>query len=555
MSRKPGGGVERDVVVVGSGGAGLAAALSASLHGARVVVLERSSRLGGTTAISGGGMWIPQNPFMAEMGVDDSRQEALTYTTRVAMGRTDHEVLETFVDEAPRLFDLLQTHTAAEIEPAWTPDYQPGFEGAKSAGRQIALGLFDLARLGDMGTLVRRAPWWSARDGGAMSNPSLRHEEQEAAGWGMSTQGRAQLIALANERHEQGIVGRGCALVAALVAGCAAQGVTFVTGARARALLNRGGRVAGVTVETEEEGTTDYIARAGVVLATGGFEWNRSLVNAFLSGPLNSPLSPPLNEGDGLLMAAKQGALLGTMDQAWWATTVSIPGEQYEGKPAARWSAGRGLPGMIIVNRQGRRFANEGLNYNDFPHAMTVLDPHTLSWANHPAFVVFDAGFRERYPLINYWELDMKAGSGWLVEADTLEELGMRAGIDPAGLVDQVRAFNQHAVHGEDPVFHRGENDWGRYRGDSSFKNPNLGPLDRPPFYAYRIELGCLGTKGGPVTDRHARVRRAEGGVVPGLCAAGNAAASIFGPGYPGGGATLGPGLTFGMIAGETLTS
>jgi succinate dehydrogenase/fumarate reductase flavoprotein subunit len=535
-----------DVVIVGSGGAGLTAALAAVHAGKRVTVVERSDRVGGTTAISGGGIWIPGNPFMREQGLPDSPDDALTYLRRLTLGGGDDVLLAAFVEEGVAALEFLTGHTAVPFLGTKTPDYQPALPGARD-GRNVAVGLYDSARLGPLRHLLRLPPW----PGGW---PPLTHPELEVASWGLKAD-TTELYQLVEERNRAGIVARGAALVGGLLESCVEQGVTILTGTRVRALVETGGRVAGVVADGPG-GRVRIDATLGVVLASGGFEWSPELVEGFLGVPMNAPLSPPDLQGDGLQLAMRAGARLGSMSEAWWMPSVDIPGSTYDGAPFFRMSVGRAFPGMIIVNSAGRRFVDESVNYNDMPHAMRTFDPGSFRYPNLPAYVVFDAAFRRRYPLLNYWEVfGDRDGDDWLAEAPTIGDLADRLGVDRAGLEDEVRAFNAAAEQGDDRAFGRGRSSLAAYRGDGESTNPTLGPLGDGPYFAYQLRLGCIGTKGGPVTDRDGRVLRLDGSTVPGLYAAGNVAASMFGRSYPGAGGTLGPALAFGYAAGRAVAA
>jgi succinate dehydrogenase/fumarate reductase flavoprotein subunit len=310
--------------------------------------------------------------------------------------------------------------------------------------------------------------------------------------------------------------------------------------------------VAGVIAEREGE-RVRFDARAGVVLATGGYEWNATLIDRFMGLPLVAPTSPPTNFGDGLQMAMVVGAALGNMTEAWWTPALSIPGESYEGRPLHRNTTDlRALPGSIMVNRRGRRFVNEAINYSDAAKALMHFDPAEYDYANLPCFLVFDGRFRRSYSVATVTP-DRKTPA-WLVEAPSLRELAERIGIDAEGLAKQVAEFNHYAAEGRDPVFRRGESAYDRYRGDERVTpNPNLHPLDEAPYYAVELRLGCLGTKGGPVIDSSGRVLGLDDVPLPGLYACGNVCANVFGPGYPGAGATLASGMTFGYLAGKAL--
>ncbi len=299
-----------------------------------------------------------------------------------------------------------------------------------------------------------------------------------------------------------------------------------------------------VGVRAERDGAPFFAAaRRAVVIASGGFEWNRELVRAFLPLEITHSLTPPSNEGDGLLMAMDAGALLGNMGEAWWMPASSDPTEEYDGKRLSKFTPGRGAPASIMVNRYGRRFANESTMYNDLPRAFAAFDPVRQEYPNLPCWNIFDHSVKATTMLFTVMPED--PAPAWLPQAPTLRQLAAKVGIDPDGLAASVERFNTYAAEGVDPDFHRG-----RYGfGPSPEHKP--APLITPPFYAIPVHAGAIGTKGGPRINRHAQVLRATGGVIPGLYAAGNAAAGVFGQAYPGGGGTIGPALVFGYLAGK----
>ena len=533
-----------DVVVVGSGGAGLAAALAAALGGAKVAVIERAPTVGGTTAISGGGMWIPGNPFMVEQGKPDDPDEVVRYLQTLTFGRVPRSVHEAYYTEAGRLVDFLREHTEVELEGTDTPDYQNILAGSRPGGRQVAVGLFDSARLGALKDLVREPP----RPGG--TSP-IRHGEQQAGGWEVGQHGR-DWVSIVADRVARGVFGRGRALVGSLLEASARHGVELILDTRViRLRSDSTGRIDGVVaVHNGQERT--IAARRGVVLASGGFEWNARMVADLLGAPLEAPLSPPGNEGDGLWMAARAGARLANLNSAWWVPSMAVPGDTYDGQPRYRIAQlDKSLPGAIVVNGAGRRYGNECMNYPDFGKLQTRFDPHAYHYPNTPSWVVFDEAHLNRYPVLHR-DATTRADASWLTEGATLSELAGRIGVDATGLADQVATFNGAAERGEDPVFHRGEQPWDTYRGDREAAHPNLRPLaGKGPYFAYRLLVGCFGTNGGPVINERAEVLDHTGRALPGLWAAGNVVASIFGTAYPGGGGTLGPALTFGYVAGR----
>ncbi len=536
------GPLAADVVVVGSGASGLVAALAAAAAGASVTVMEKAAVFGGTSVVSGGSMWVPGNRFMGALGIPDSRDDACAYVRAVSLGRVPDPLLVAFVDTVNPLLEFLTARTPLEFTAnARHPDYQPHLPGAKPAGRTVQVGLYDSKRLGDLQPLLRK---------GHSTVPVTRDEFDT---WGEQTLDRWDWALIA-QRTGASIVGMGEALVGGLLEACVDVGVRLHVGYRAMELLRDDERVAGV-VAAGAGGQVSVLAARGVVLASGGFEWDEGYVRQFLGVPMVAPGSPPANEGDGLRMAMKAGAALGNMTEAWWAPMLEIVGDEYDERPLYRPTSGlRALPGSIIVNRRGRRFVDEAMNYNDLTKAMMHFDPVAYDYVNIPAYLVFDERFRRSYS-VGTVTPDAPTPR-WMLKAPTLGDLATSAGIDPHGFVAQVDEFNEHARSGEDPVFHRGESVYDRYRGDASvLPHCNTRPVGEGPYYAVELRLGCLGTKGGPLTDENGQVLDLDGGSVRGLYACGNAAASVFGPGYPGAGATLAAGMTFGYLIGNALAT
>jgi 3-oxosteroid 1-dehydrogenase len=319
-------------------------------------------------------------------------------------------------------------------------------------------------------------------------------------------------------------------------------------GVRARELLVEDDRVVGLRAE---HGGAEVFVRAarGIILATGGFEWSETLAAQFLGGTITHPNSPPANEGDGLRMAMGLGADLGNMSEAWWCPSVVVPGEEYDGRPLSRGDfAVRSLPHSVLVNRRGQRFVNEAQNYNDMMKPFFAFDPVSYDRPNLPAFLVVDQAFRDKYMLLTL--LPGMPSPPWLVQADTLSELARKIGVDAEGLVATVRRFNGFALEGKDRDFARGESAYDHFYGDPEHApNPNLGTVDKPPFYALQVFPGAIGTKGGPKVDLSAQVLKAFGEPLRGLYAAGNVMAGVTGPGYPGAGSTIGTAMTFGFLA------
>ena len=554
-----------DVVVLGSGAAGLTAALAAAAGGADVGLYEKADLLGGTTAISGGIVWVPGNHLMdGENGIDAAERdadpvEALRYLRALAGDALDVPVAKALVSAGPEMLRFVESSSPCRFRLlAGYPDYHPDVPGARpGGGRSLEPDLFDLTVLGEW---ARQLCLW---DG--LPRPVLLSETSFG---GATVPPPPAVIA---ERRERGVCGMGEALVGSLLAGCLDAGVTVRTGARARQLVTSDGRVTGVRFDMRAaEATTGEAAagevsvgeaaagevtvgaRRGVVLATGGFEWNEALVRAFLRGPMDAPAGVPTNTGDALDMATDAGAALGNMAQAWWAPMARIPGDEAWGAPRHHLVlAERTRPGSIMVNGAGERFCNEAANYNALGGAFHRLDPATLRHANAAAWLVCDDRYRRRYALPG-----CRRGAeppSWVHRGATLADLAAAVGVPPGTLSETVTEFNRNAAAGSDPVFGRGASVYDRFNGDRTLPGAaaTLGTLDEPPFYAVAIRIGALGTSGGPRTDERGRVLDRSGGTIPGLWAAGNVMAAPTATVYAGAGGTLGPAMTFGYLAGR----
>lgn len=526
---------DADVIVVGSGGAALAAALAAHDAGARVRVVERTDSVGGTTAVSGGGVWMPCNHVS---GAGDSREEAFSYMTRLSAGRASEELLRRYVEEGPGVIAALEERTKLRFQAISWPDYHPEMEGARPAGRMIEPALFDTSLLGDWAKRLRRAP--------VLGLPLTLQES--TVDWTPSYTPERYDAGEIKRRVDAHQVACGQALVAGLLEGCLARGIEPVLGARAVELIGRGGAVAGLVVEQDGRRTA---ARArAVVLASGGYEWNAAMCSHFLPGSLTHPTSPPANEGDALLMAMEVGADLANMNEAWWYPAGAVTGEEYEGRQLARFIAvERTAPHSIIVDRFGRRFVNEAANYNDMQKAFFAYDANEAAPRHLPCWVIFDHQYRSRYPVIT-----LRPGApdpDWLSVSETLGGLAAKTGIDPMGFCETVQRWNRFVAEGRDRDFGRGESLYDRFHGDPAAIHPTLGSIERPPYYACCVYLGAVGTSGGPRIDAKGRVQHVRDRPIPGLYGAGNSIGSPAGPAYFGGGTTIGMALVWGHIAGR----
>jgi succinate dehydrogenase/fumarate reductase flavoprotein subunit len=534
---------EVDVIVLGSGAAGLVAALAASDAGATVALFERAGLLGGATAISGGVCWVPMNHHMDEAGIADSREEALRYLDSLSLGQMDPELARAFVDGARGTVEWLEQVTDLQFTAILGyPDYHPEHPGGRpEGGRSLDPGLFSYHRLGPWASLV------------AASRRSVRLRITDTTIGGGTGFLDDETLA---HREEHDLRGCGAALVGPLLAALLAAGVEPVLKARANELVIENGRVCGVRIAHETADQPDAVqlvrARRGVIIATGGFEWNPDLVTAFLRGPMTAPASVPSNEGDGLVMAMRAGASLANMPQAWWAPTVRVPGDEAFGRPRATLlNRERTLPGSIMVNQAGLRFANEAANYNALGGAFHHLDPADFGYSNLPCWLVFD-GRNAR----TFGSFGTPAGAPiapWIARADTLADLAGELGIDATNLTETVNRWNAFVDAGDDADFGRGRSAYDRWSGDGRHRGElasTLGRIDEAPFFAVEVHAGTLGTSGGPRTDAHGRVLDTSGTPIPGLFAAGNAAAAPTALAYGGAGGTLGPIIVFGRAAG-----
>lgn len=528
-----------DVIVLGTGAAGLTAALAAHEAGARVALLERGERVGGTSAVSGGVIWVADNPRQRIAGMADSVDEALAYFRALDHGDLIDETLVAFVERGPEALHFLEAADALRVSllPGY-PDYYLDRPGAKrEGGRALDHDLFSFGELGN----------WAARVFGAEEPRPMMLRETPLGGGNSNIAPDEMRRRLAGDER-----GFGQAMVGRLLKACLVRGIEPQFGVVTGRLLVEEGQVTGAA--GTRDGTAFKQRARAVVLATGGFEWDRELRQAFLRGPVDAPASPPTARGDGLRLAMRAGAKLGNMTSAWWAPTLA--------PPANAWSSGeqraspllieRTLPHSIMVNRRGRRFCNEAANYSALAGAFHRFDPQTYDYENMPAWLIFDGQYCARYPLDTFMP-GAELPDDWVVTGDTVRALAEAIGIPPEKLEATVERFNAHAVHGQDPDFARGTSAYDRFYGDRSRGGAlaTLGTLAQPPYRAVRVHMGMLGTNGGPQTDGAARILGHDGAPIPGLFGAGNVIASPTGGVYAGAGGTLGPALTFGYIAGR----
>ncbi|MEU6408788.1 FAD-binding protein [Microbispora sp. NPDC046933] len=535
---------EFDLVIVGSGGGGMAAALTAHDSGLSCVVVEKGGKFGGSTGISGGGIWIPNNPTLRARGHDDSRESIRRYLDLLTEGRVPDARLDAYVDNGPAAMTLLCRSRWMRF--FWTKgyaDYHPEYEGGRPLGRSIEPLPFDTRKLGEDERYQRpnsmKGPlglWVTGKDYHdlAMVKRTWRGRwASVVAAWRVSSN-------LVRRRH---MATGGRALVARLRMALKDAGIPlWLKTPMTDLVTDESGAVAGIVAQRDGR-TIRVRGRYGVLLATGGFDHNQEMRDTYLpeGGRTDFGMGARENTGDGILAGQRLGAALDLMDDAWW-----MPAVRHPAGATIPLVSERCIPPSVIVSPEGRRFTNESSPYVNFVHDQ-------LAGGHVPAWFVMDAKARARYPFAQilpgmpipkeFYE------HGLAFRADTLAELARKIAVPEKALTETVERFNGFARTGKDLDFGRGDSAYDRYYGDPTLKNPNLDVVDKPPYYAFRIEVGDLGTKGGLVCDEHSRVLRADGTAIEGLYATGNTSASVMGNEYAGPGATIGPSIVFGYVA------
>jgi 3-oxosteroid 1-dehydrogenase len=551
---------EYDVVVVGSGAAGMVAALTTAHRGLSTVVIEKAPHFGGSTARSGGGVWIPNNEILERDGVKDTPEAARTYLHGIIGDVVEPERIDTYLKRGPEMLAFVLKHTPLKM--CWVPrysDYYPEAPGGRANGRSIEPKPFNARKLGPDEAGLEPAYGKVPLNVVVMQQDYVRLNMLKRHPRGVLRSLKVGARTMWAKSTGKNLVGMGRALIAPLRVGLQQAEVPVVLNTALTDLFVEDGLVRGVYV-ADAGAAADQAsdeprlirARRGVILASGGFEHNEQMRVKYQRAPITTDwtVGAKANTGDGIVAGEKLGAALDMMEDAWWIPTVPLVG--------APWIAlsERNSPGAIMVNMSGKRFMNESMPYVEAGHHMYggEYGQGPGPGENIPAWLVFDQQYRDRYLFAG-----LQAGqriprkwmeSGVIISADTLEELATKAGLPVDEFTQTVTRFNGFARSGVDEDFHRGESAYDRYYGDPTNKpNPNLGELSHAPYYAAKMVPGDLGTKGGIRTDVSGRALRDDGSIIEGLYAAGNVSAPVMGHTYPGPGGTIGPAMTFGYLA------
>jgi 3-oxosteroid 1-dehydrogenase len=549
-----------DVLIVGSGGGGMTAALTATACGLSALVIEKSSHFGGSTALSGGGIWVPGAPSQRRAGYVPSPEGVVEYLRQITDGLVSDARIRQYVESSPKTLELLEG-LSGWLEFVWKPgyaDYYPEFPGGSELGSTINVPPIDLRKLGaDEQKLL--APLALAPRGIWLGPKELRSFYRIRQSWA----GKGVLLKLIARMFRARVFGErmaaiGQSLVARLRLAMREHGIPlWLDTPMTELITDADGSVIGALVE-KDGGNLRIGARHGVILASGGFDhdlaWRKELLPEIEQ---DWSFGNPAAMGDGIRAGEKVGAGTDLLDEAWWFPAIQWPDGRMQFMLNERM-----MPAQFIVNGAGKRFINEAAPYMDFGHAM--IDGQRSGVTHIPCWLITDHRSFNRYVVGGHLPIPKvpfapvptgrKVPAAWLdsgvVKAATnWDEMATKIDVPAAQLRETARRFNELAHKGHDDDFNRGDSVYDNYYGDPTLPNPNLYPLGGPPYYAFRIVLGDLGTSGGLCTDEYARVLRPDDTVVPGLYAVGNTSAAVMGRSYAGAGATIGPAMTFGFVA------
>ncbi|MGV8871319.1 MAG: 3-oxosteroid 1-dehydrogenase [Rhodococcus sp. (in: high G+C Gram-positive bacteria)] len=547
-----------DVVVVGSGAGGLTAALTAANQGLQVIVVEKAAHYGGSTARSGGAVWVPGNRALIADGQRDEPGEARTYVRSIVDDGVSDERIDAFLDNGPAMIDLVLANTRLKLK--WIEgysDYYPEAPGGRAEGRAVEAAPFDAGKPG-----VDRASiepdYSSAPMGVVVTSADYKWLNLMR----VNPKGPLRILRiggrwLTGKALRRDLVGRGQALVAGLREGLARAGVPLLLSTPMTDLVIENDSVVGVEIESDGKART-LRARHGVIITSGGFEHNEPMRTKYQRQPIGTQwtVGAAGNTGDGIRIGEAVGASLEYMDDAWWGPSIPLP--------RGPWFAlaERSLPGSLMINDRGLRFFNESAPYVDAVHSMYggLRGQGDGPGENVPCWLLFDQRYRDRYMFAAVYpgaKLPRRWIEGGVITiASTPGELAEKIGVPADAVIDTVNRFNAFAETGIDEDFHRGKSRYDHYYGDPRNKpNPSLAPLSKGPFYAVKMVPGDLGTKGGIRADARARALRDDYSVIDGLYAAGNSSSPVMGHTYAGPGATIGPAMTYGYIAARDIAA
>jgi succinate dehydrogenase/fumarate reductase flavoprotein subunit len=555
-----------DVLIVGSGGGGMAAALTAAASGLDVLIVEKSSQYGGSTALSGGGIWVPGAPSQRREGYTPEPEGVVEYLRRITEGLVSEARIRQYVESAPKMLEFLEGQSNW-LEFVWKPgysDYYPELPGGSELGSTINVPPIDLRKLGDDEQQLLQ-PLALAPRGIWLGPKELRQFyriRQSWAGKGVLLKLVARMVRARVLNERMAAIGQ--SLVARLRLAMREHNIPlWLDSPMTELLTDVDGSVTGVVVE--RDGAKQRIAaRAGVILASGGFDHDLAWRKEHL--PVvdqDWSFGNPASMGDGIRAGQKVGAATDLLDEAWWFPAIQWPDGRMQFMLNERM-----MPAQFIVNGEGKRFINEAAPYMDFGHAM--IDGQKSGVTHIPCWLITDHRSWNRYVIGGHLPIPKIPGapvptgrrvppawleSGVVKSATSWDDMATKIGVPASQLNETARRFNELARKGHDDDFNRGDSVYDNYYGDPTLPNPNLYPIGEPPYYAFRIVLGDLGTSGGLLTDEHARVLRPDGTVVPGLYAVGNTSAAVMGRSYAGAGATIGPAMTFGFVAAKHLAT
>ncbi|MCU4414107.1 FAD-dependent oxidoreductase [Acinetobacter sp. WU_MDCI_Axc73] len=555
---------ECEVLVIGSGAGGLSSAVTAAQHGLNVIVAEKAAVFGGTTAVSGGWLWIPNTPHAQREGQDEPIEAPKQYLKNILGEQYDEQKIHTYLTQAPEMVDFFETHTEVKFNiGAAVPDFFD-VAGSRVGWRSIVAAPYDGRDLGNQLHLLRPAiPETTLWGMGIASGADMKHfinTFRALSSFLYATKRVLRHFADLLLRKRSTQIVNGNALVARLIKSALDQQVQLLANHTMIELFEENGQVVGALFKTPA-GLVKINAKHAVILATGGFPHDEARKQALFQhvaeGTPHHSAAPETNTGDGLKAAEAIGA---AVDQhlPWsgaWAPVSLMP--RLDGS-LGRFPhlVERGKPGLIAVLENGRRFTNEGDSY---PAFVKDLFKHTLKGQQAHCWLICDHRFIRRYGLgaVKPFPISMQAwlDNGYLKSAATLHDLAISCGIDALQFQKTVQSYNQHAENGQDPEFHRGTTPYQKAQGDAEHQpNPCIAPIEHGPFYAVEVMPGSLGTFAGLITNEHGNVlNKQTGHPIRGLYAAGNDLNSIMGGQYPSGGITLGPAMTFGYIAAKHI--